>query len=121
MKFLVYFIIGFLFVFPFIFYRTVYFKSVSCVFVTKEKSSLVSIKPNSRFFRSVSLGRSSSFVSLGSGYFAYLVSDDSDSLSFSSLYFVPSGIYIFSRNRLGRFRSVDLSDRCLKDVISKFS
>jgi hypothetical protein len=34
--------------------------------------------------------------------------------------FFNSDVYIFKRGKFGRFQSVDLSDRCLNDILKKF-
>lgn len=119
MKFLGYFIVFVILCIPVKCYRSLYFKNITAVLIQKGKSSLVSLKPTKRFFRSVSLGRPSSLVSLGSGYFAFIVPGDDDLLSFESFTF-PSGIFVLYRTRFGRYKSIDVSDRCLSDVLSKF-
>ena len=120
MKFVVYVFVFVLFVIPILLYRGYYPRAVSAILVQKGKSSLVSVKPNKRFFRNLTLGSPSSFVSLGPGYYAVNISNGDDSMILNNNITIPSGIYIFSRTKLGRFRSVDLSDRCLSDVLSKF-
>lgn len=82
--------------------------------------TLISVKPTKRYFKSLSCGRASSFVSLGNGYYAYYYEQDPDRcfMQFNQISF-SSNVYVFKR-RLGRFQSIDLSDRCLSDVLNKF-
>ena len=44
-----------------------------------------------------------------------------DCLSYDSRLSFSAPIYVFKRNRFGRFVSVDLSDRSFLDLLSKFS
>ena len=81
---------------------------------------VIPVKPTKQFFKSIAAGLPSSFVSLGNGFLAFYVSDpDSIDLTYNDFEF-SSTVYIFRVSRLGRFKSVDLSDRCLNDTIKKF-
>lgn len=79
-------------------------------------------RPCRSFYRSFSCGLPYSFVSLGNGYVALTVPGSSDQSMFygSAAVSFSSDVIIFQRSRLGRLRSVDLSDRCLVDILSKF-
>ena len=116
-------VIGFICLLPFLAYRRWYPRNVTCVKLSRGSDPLVyPVKPNKAFFRSVSLNRRSCFVSIGNGYFAYYCEQDphSDFVEFNQIS-IASEIYIFSRSRFGRFKSVDLSDRCLLDSLKKFT
>lgn len=118
-KFFGYLIVFSLFLIPLIINKFWYPRSVSSLLVTSSGSySLVPIKPNFKFLRTFSSGSPFSFVSLGSGYVALYVVTDSDSISISSIS-INSNFYIFRRSRLGRLKSVDISDRCLLDILKK--
>lgn len=124
MIFLVILFIILMIVVPFILYVRIYFRPVSTVYLSSESPDpvLQLVRPSRRWFRSCSGGKKYGFVHLGCGYYAFYFDSSSDKLpllDYSGSVF-PSEIYIFSRNRLGRFRSVDLSSRNLSDVIKKF-
>lgn len=108
----------------FILYRKIYFRSVAAIFIPAGSSSVsVSmVRPVGSWFRSVSMGYHRGFVPLGNGFYAFYVDRPvSDlTLSWSGINFY-SDVYIFRRNRLGRFISVDLSYRPLSDLLNKFS
>lgn len=100
-------------------YRKFYFKPLSVLCVSNDTKEVIAVKPSSKWFKSVSCGRSSGFVHLGNGYYAFYVSDpDSFDIFFNSIS-VKSCIYVFRVSRLGRFISVDLSDRSLFDILKK--
>lgn len=106
----------------FILYRTIYFKPISVILVKSDHSGsqLRLYKP--RELRSLAGGSRSGFVPLGNGYYAFyydcLASDHS--IQFNGSKF-NSDIYICKRNGLGRFRSLDLSSRPLKELLDRFS
>lgn len=112
----------FSFLFAFLALRSfVYFKPVSVLRVDPSGSSyVVSLKPNRRWFRSLAAGGLKvGTVRLSSSIVAvYTVSDDPDSLSFGSVCFVGS-IYLLRSSRF-KYKSIDLSDRSVSDVLSKF-
>lgn len=99
-------------------YKSVYLKSLTCLYYTDSGDySVVSCKPNKRFFRDFS-GSSAGFVSLGSGYIAFYSVDDPDRVFVTYSYIeFNSCVYIFKVSRFGRFKSVNLSDRCLHDIL----
>lgn len=105
----------------YLFYRLVYFKPISVILVKSDHSGsqLRLYKP--RELRSLAGGSRSGFVSLGNGYYAFyydcMASDHS--IQFNGSKF-NSDIYICKRNRLGRFRSLDLSSRPLKELLDRF-
>lgn len=117
-------------VFMFLFFgifclRSVYFSSVSCVKIVSTDSTyidyyVVPIKPSKKFFKSLASGSPSSFVNLGNGYFAFYVSNSDDTTLIYNDFEFTSDVYIFNVSRLGRYKSIDLSDRCLNDIIKKF-
>lgn len=118
------FLVASLFLFPLILYRKLYFRYVTAIQIDHELSPLVvPVKPSRAFFAAISCGSASSLVPLGSGYFAFYVAttddDTRDLHRFNDFTFIAD-VYIFRRNRLGRFTSVDLSDRVLADIIKKF-
>ena len=107
-------------------YVRVYFSPVSSVHTVFSDGTYIDyyvepVKPGKTFFSEVSGGLPYSFVPVGNGYFILYVKEGSDSayFSFNDLQF-SSHVYIFRRGKLGRFKSVDLSDRCLYDLIKKF-
>jgi hypothetical protein len=111
-------------VFGLFFIRLVYLSSISAVKIVATDHTyidylVVPVKPNKKFFKSVSAGLSSSFVSLGNGYYAYYVNDSDVCLTYNTFEF-SSDVYIFKRSRFGRYSSIDLADRCLNDIINKF-
>ena len=118
------FLVALLFALPLILYRKLYFRYVTAIQIVPELSSLVvPVKPSRAFFAAISCGSASSFVPLGSGYFAFYVAitdDDIRDLQRFNDFTFTADVYIFRRNRLGRFISVDLSDRVLADIIKKF-
>lgn len=105
-------------------YRRVYFRSVTALYSAPGRQpEVVSVKPSASWFRSVASGKGSGLVHLGSGYYCFYVDGDLDkqpALSFQECTF-DYAIYIFSRNRLGRFQSIDLSNRSLIDVLKKIN
>lgn len=106
------------------FIRSVYFSSLSVVKIVSTDHTyidylVISVKPSKKFFKSISSGLSSSFVALGNGYFAFYVDDSDVCLSYNAFEFT-SNVYIFKRSAFGRYKPVDLSDRCLNDIIKKF-
>lgn len=123
MKFIFsYLLIVLIFLVPLIIYIRWYPRTLSCLKITSGGIvSVIPVKPNKAFFRSVSLNRPSSFISIGSGYFIYsFLSDSSDSICFNNLV-LSNEVYIFSKSKFGRFKSLNLSDRCLIDSLSKFN
>lgn len=123
---MIYLLLCFLFIlFGLIFLRSVYFSSVSCVKILSTDHTyidylVIPVKPTKKFFKSLSAGLSSSFVSLGNGYVAFYVVDSDDTcLTFNDFEFT-STVYVFKVSKFGRYKSVDLADRCLNDTIKKF-
>ena len=117
-------LVCFLFLIPIIIYKKVYFRSVTALYSAPGKQpEVVSVKPTTSWFRSVASGKGSGLVHLGSGYYCFYVDGDLDKLpelSYQECTF-DYAIYIFSRNRLGRFKSIDLSNRSLIDVLKKIN
>lgn len=116
----------FVIVFPLAFllklYRSTYFRPVSVVLVKNNGSEVMSIKPTRTWFRNQSRGLPYGFVHLSSSFYAFYVNDPSESLRIQLVNAeLPSPIYVFQKGRFGKFVSVDLSDRCLNDLISKIS
>ena len=109
------FVLGFLFI-----YFNSYKPIAALVIDDSLDVTLISVKPTKRYFKSLSCGRASSFVSLGNGYYAFYFEQDPNRsfVQFNQILF-SSNVYVFKR-RLGRFQSIDLSDRCLTDVLNKF-
>lgn len=104
--------------------RLVYLSSISCVKIVSTDSTYIDyyvlpVKPSKKFFKALSAGLPSSFVSLGNGYIAYYVSDSDACLTYNDFEFT-STVYVFKVSRFGRYKSIDLSDRCLNDIIKKF-
>lgn len=115
----------FFLVFGLLFIRSVYLSFISAVkIVVTDQSYLdyvvVPVKPNKRFFKDISRGYNSSFVSLGNGYYAFYVDDPNADTTYYNRFSFSSEVYIFKRSKFGRFKSVDLADRCLNDCIKKF-
>lgn len=109
-------------VFTLLFFTRFYFKPITAICISDTLDISVSpVKPTKKFFNSVSFGKSSSFVNLGNGYIAYYSEQDTGKafLYYNDIEF-NSNVYIFKRSFLGRFKSIDLSDRCLFDVLKKF-
>lgn len=102
-----------------VFWKMVYLKPLAVVSISSGVSSVVSVKPSRSFFRSLR-SQNSCFYSLGDGYLAWQCSSSEDQQTFNSQLNVDSSVYIF-RHKLGRFRSVSLSDRRLSDIIKKFT
>lgn len=118
------FLVLFCFVFGLFFLHSVYLSPISTVKIVSTDHTyidylVIPVKPNKKFFKSISSGLSSSFVSLGNGYYAFYVDDSDICLTYNDFEFT-SNVYIFKRSGLGRYKSVDLSDRCLNDIINKF-
>lgn len=101
-----------------ILWKKVYFRPIATVLISEGDSSVVSVKPSKAFFRSLK-SQNSCFYSLGDGYVAWQCSSSDTVQHFTDLLNVDSSVYIF-RVKLGRFRSVTLSDRKLSDLIKKF-
>lgn len=101
-------------------YSRVYFKPVTVIEVSPGSTTVRSIKPTKRYLKELSRG-SSGFVSLGNTYFAFYSysSEAASNLTFDNVTF-EGPIYIFSRKFL-RFRSIDLHDRALNDIIKKIN
>lgn len=115
------FIFFLLFVLGFLFIYFNSYKPISALVIDDSLDvTLISVKPTKRYFKSLSCGRASSFVSLGNGYYAYYFDQDPERcfMHYNQISF-NSNVYVFKR-RLGRFQSIDLSDRCLSDVLNKF-
>lgn len=118
------FLVFFCLLFGLFFLRSVYLSPISTVKIVSTDHTyidyiVIPVNPNKKFFKSISSGLSSSFVSLGNGYFAYYVNDSDVCLTYNDFEFT-SDVYIFKRSAFGRYKSVDLSDRCLNDIINKF-
>lgn len=127
MKFLISLIfIASLFLVPFVLYRRIYFRPVSCILINPGVSvDVLSVMPKRKFFRENASGRNYSLAYVGSGLYAFYVNPaevlGSDNIiDFSGVRFSGS-VVLFSRNKLGRFNSVDLSKRTVFDIIKKFN
>lgn len=118
------FIVLLIWIIPFILYRKLYFFPISCVRISSDGfPSVISVKPTRRGFSQLKGDRRSCVASLGNGLFAYCVGfDEPDAAkrSFKSV-FLLGDVYIFRRNRLGRFRGLDLSSRLLVDIIDRIN
>jgi hypothetical protein len=99
--------------------KRLYFHPISACRVSSDGVSVVSVKPSSRFFKQIAGSYDIGSVRLAPGIVAYFVDRPElpGKLSFSDLTF-SSDLFIFKVS-LGRFKSVDLSDRCLFDIIKK--
>lgn len=115
-----------LFAVPIVLYKAVYFKRVSCIVVIFEngiRSFMAPVMPTKRTFNNISGGAAYCFVSLGNGYFALYVRSDEESSScvwYNGIRF-SSPVYIFQKNRFGRFKSVDCSKRSVFEILKKFN
>lgn len=118
MKFLAYVLVLSIFAMLLLIWKRVYFKPLAVILVQKGKSCLVSVRPSPAWFKQLRSSRSC-FASLGNGFVAWQCSSDEVQQSFGDVINVEDSIYIF-RTRLGRFCSVDLSDRRLSDVLKKY-
>ncbi len=119
MKFFVYcFFIAFFGCLLFL-WKRLYFRSVSVVKIQDGSASVVSVKPTFGWFRN-NRSVNSGFTSLGNGYVAWQFASSEDAhLTYSDSFVFESTVYIF-RSKFGRFCSVNLSERCLSDVLKKF-
>ena len=106
-----------LFATPLILYRKIYFKSVACVIVAAEGDKIRYLAA----FRNLSAGSKYSFVQIAPGLFAFYVHqvENPSELRFGEISF-GSPVYIFARNRFGRFVSVSLSSRIVVEAVKKF-
>lgn len=103
-------------------YRSFYAKPITVVLVTDHGADVLAIKPTRSWFKDQSRGLSCGFVHLVSSFYAFYVNDPSDEIRITlSSAALPSPIYVFQKGRFGKFVSVDLSDRCFIDLISKIS
>lgn len=121
MQFLAY-IITFLPLFiVFLLYRLVYFRPISVILVKSDHSGsqLRLYRPGE--LRSLAAGSRSGLVSLGNGFFAFFIDclASDQIIEFNGSKF-NSDIIICYRNRLGRFKSIDLSSRPLKELLDRF-
>lgn len=118
-------IISALFAIPLILYRKIYFKSVACVIVAVEGDKIRYLAaptlPTVKTFRNFAAGSKYSFVQIAPGLFAFYVHQDDDpgELRFGEISF-GSPVFIFARNRFGRFVSVSLSSRIVIEAVKKF-
>lgn len=119
---MIFFVIVFLVLVFMLILRSIYLSDISAVKLNCSCDvTILPVKPSKKFFRSISSGHAMSFVKLGSGYIAFYVDEAPDlvTLGYNDVYF-NSDVYIFKRGCFGRFQSVDLSDRCLSDILKKF-
>lgn len=118
-------IIAALFATPLILYRKIYFKPVTCVVASvdcvKFQYVAAPVLPTGRTFRNLAAGSKYSFVQIAPGLFAFYVHQDDypGELRFGEISF-GSPVYIFARNRFGRFVSVSLSSRIVTEAVKKF-
>lgn len=127
MKFLIslIFIVS-LFLVPLVLYRRIYFRPVSCIEINPGVSvDVLCVMPKRKFFREIAGGRNYSLAYVGSGLYAFYVNpvavlESDDIIDFSGVRFSGS-VVLFSRNKLGRFNSIDLSKRSVFDIIKKFN
>lgn len=118
-------IIAALFATPLILYRKLYLKSVACVIVAAEGDKIrymaAPTLPTGKTFRQIAAGSKYSFVQIAPGLFAFYVHHDGDpgELRFGEISF-GSPVFIFARNRFGRFVSVSLSSRIVIEAVKKF-
>lgn len=100
-------------------WKRLYFRSVSVVKIDSGAASVVAVKPTLGWFRN-NRSANSGFTSLGNGYIAWQFSSSEDErLTYSESFNFDSTVYIF-RTKFGRLCSVNLSERCLSDVLKKF-
>ena len=118
MKFLGYLCVFSIFALLIFIWKRVYFKPLAVILVQKGRSQLVSVRPSPAWFKELRSSRSC-FVSLGNGFVAWQCSSEEVQQSFGDVINVEESIYIF-RTRLGRFCSVNLSDRRLTDLLKKY-
>jgi hypothetical protein len=97
-----------------------YRKPISIVRLSNNQYDIFCCKPSKKLFRSLSGGAPYGFVHLGSGYYAfYSTIGNNSEYHFNDVHFF-SDVYIFYRKGL-KFKSVDLSDRCLISILDKFN
>ncbi len=121
MQFFSYLLTFSLFLVPLILYRTIYFRPISVILVKSDHSGsqLRLYKP--RELRSLAAGSRSGYVALGNGFYAFFIDclASDQVIEFNGSKF-NSDIIICSRNRLGRFKSIDLGSRPLKELLDRF-
>lgn len=127
MKFLISLIfIVLLFLVPLVLYRRIYFRPVSCIVINPGVSvDVVAVIPKRKYFRECASGCKYSLAYVGSGLYAFYTNPEGIPgerylLDFSGVRFSGS-VVLFSRNKLGRFNSIDLSKRTVFDIIKKFN
>lgn len=115
-----------LFAVPIVLYKAVYFKRVSCIIVDFANGGLTyvgSVRPTKRALSDIFNGAPYNFVPLGNGFFALFTCSDEESSScvcYNGVRF-SSPVYIFQKNRFGRFKSVDCSKRSVFEILKKFN
>lgn len=120
MKLFGYLFVFFLFLFPLALYRFWYPSCISVLSIHRDNTRhAVPVKPTRSYFRDFSSGSNYSLISLGSGYFALYCDHEENVIDHSGVS-IPSEVVIMRKNKFGRFSSVDLSDRCLFDILKKF-
>lgn len=114
-----------LFFVPVVLYRKIYFKRISCILIPGDCSGpvVVSVKLGRRWFRQIGCGARSGCVSLGSNIKAvYFDRVNGDELIHIYKGVALSGdVYLFKSGFLGKFKSIDLSDRFVIDIVNKLS
>lgn len=106
-------------------FSRIYFSAVSCVVVVPGSSdaALELVIPTKKWFKDTFQDLSYGCVKLGSNLYAYYCQPskaEEIGIQFN-IYNFPSTVYVFSRSKLGKLRSVDLSSRSVSDIIKKFN
>lgn len=118
-----YLFVLFLFTLPLIIYRKVYLRPISVINLDGELNvTFSSIRPSKAFYREFGGGYPVSSITTKGGYCILFVPGVSDYRLYYSnnLMCFRSNVILLKRSKFGRFRSVDLSDRCLFDILSQF-
>lgn len=106
-----------------IIWKRVYFKPISAVLISPSIGVTIStFRPSRRFFRGFGAGFPVSFVRIAKDVMVVHVDNvdmDVPAHLFGKMFF-KGDIYLVKVGFLGRFGSVDLSDRRLSSIISNF-
>ncbi len=118
-----YILVAFLFCIPVVIHRKVYLFPLSALRIDSNlEKSFVSVRPSKAFYRQFGNGLPVSSVVAKAGYVILAAPGSSDTpILYDSSVSFSSPVIILRRSRFGRYRSIDLSDRCLTDVLTKFS
>ena len=102
-------------------YKRVYFKPISVVKLsTTAEPSVITVKPNKKWFRSLGSGSPVGIVRLSSDILCIYVDKPGDPRLAFKGYTFTGDVYLLRFSKF-KFASVDLSDRVLADCLSKFN